>query len=156
MIFLKICQKCLQKERLNLISGRLLLTFISFPVGIYLNSCVQKSSKEIQNYVDFYITSIFFHIWTAFSSVTQPCLTLSDPMDCSTSGFPVYHQVPELTQTHVHQVGDPSNHLILCRPLLLPPSILPSIRVFSNEPVLCIRWPKYWSFSLSTSPSNEY
>ena len=50
----------------------------------------------------------------------------------------------------------PSNHLILCRPLLLPPSILPSIRVFSNESVLCIRWPKYWSFSLSISPSNEY
>ena len=50
----------------------------------------------------------------------------------------------------------PSNHLILCRPLLLPPSIYPSIRVFSNESVLCIRWPKYWSFSFSTSPSNEY
>ena len=50
----------------------------------------------------------------------------------------------------------PSNHLILCRPLLLPPSIFPSIRVFSNESVLCIRWPKHWSFSLSTSPSNEY
>ena len=50
----------------------------------------------------------------------------------------------------------PSNHLILCRPILLPPSIFPSIRVFSNESVLCIRWPKYWSFSFSTSPSNEY
>ena len=50
----------------------------------------------------------------------------------------------------------PSNHLILCRPLLLPPSIFPSIRVFSNEPVLHIRWPKYWSFSLNISPSNEY
>ena len=50
----------------------------------------------------------------------------------------------------------PSNHLILCRPLLLPPSIFPSIRVFSNESVLCIRWPKYWSFNFSISPSNEY
>ena len=50
----------------------------------------------------------------------------------------------------------PSNHLILCHPLLLLPSIFPSIRVFSNESTLCIRWPKYWSFSLSTSPSNEY
>ena len=50
----------------------------------------------------------------------------------------------------------PSNHVILCHPFLLPPSIFPSIRVFSNEPVLCIRWPKYWSFSFSISPSNEY
>ena len=50
----------------------------------------------------------------------------------------------------------PSNHLILCHPLLLPPSVFPSIRVFSSESVLCIRWPKYWSFSLSISPSNEY
>ena len=77
-------------------------------------------------------------------------------MDCSTSGFPVYHQVPELTQTHVHQVGDPSNHLILCRPLLLLPPIPPSIRVFSNESTLRMRSPKYWSFSFSISPSNEH
>ena len=76
-------------------------------------------------------------------------------MDCSTPGFPVYRQRPELTQTHVHQVGD-SSHLILCHLLLLPPSIFPSIRVFSNESVLCIRWPKYWSFSFSIGPSNEY
>ena len=66
-------------------------------------------------------------------------------------GFPVHHQLPEFTQTNVH----PSNHLILCHPLLLP-SILPSIRVFSNESVLCIRWSKYWSFSFNISPSNEY
>ena len=76
-------------------------------------------------------------------------------MDCSTPGFPVQHQPPELAQTHVHQVGDASNHLILCCPLL-PPSIFPSIRVFSNESVLRIRWPKYWSFSFSISSSNEY
>ena len=91
-----------------------------------------------------------------FSSVTQSCLNLCNPRDCSTPGFPVHHQLPELTQTNVHRVGDPSNHLILCYPLLLPPSILPSIRVFSNEPVLLIRWPKYWSFSFSISPSNEH
>ena len=91
-----------------------------------------------------------------FSSVTQPCLTLCDPMDCNTLGFPVHHQLPELTQTHVHKVIMPSNHLILCCPLLLLPSIFPSIRVFSNESVLCIRWPKYWSFSFTISPSNEY
>ena len=89
------------------------------------------------------------------SSVAQSCLTLCDPMDCSTPGFPVHHQLPELTQTHVHRVGMPSNHLILCRPLLLP-SIFPIIRLFSNESVLHIRWPKYWSFSLSISPSNEH
>ena len=74
-------------------------------------------------------------------------------------GLPVHHHLPELTQTHVHRVGDPShpsNHLILCHPLLLLPSIFPSIRVFSNESVLRIRYPKYRSFSLSISPSDEY
>ena len=130
-------------------------------------------------------------------------------MDCSMPGFPVFHQLPDLAQTHAHWVGDaiqpshpqfssvtlnchvqsvqlfaipwikecqaslsinsqsllklmsieslmPSNRLILCRTLLLPPSIFPSIRVFSIEPVLLIRWPEYWSFSFSISPSNEY
>ena len=91
-----------------------------------------------------------------FSSVAQSCANLYDPMDCSTPGFPVHHQLPELAQTHLHLVGDASNHLILCRPLLLLPSVLPSIRVFSKMSVLCIRWPKYWSFSFSISPSNEY
>ena len=77
-------------------------------------------------------------------------------MDHSTPGFPVHHQLPELVQTHVHRISMPSNHLILCHPPLLPPSILPSIRVFSNESVLHIRWPKYWIFSFSISPSTEY
>ena len=63
---------------------------------------------------------------------------------------------PEFTQTHVTESVMPSNHLILCCPLLLLPSIFPSIRVFSNELAICIRWPKYWSFSISVSPSNEY
>ena len=76
-------------------------------------------------------------------------------MNCSTRGFPVHHQLPEPTQTHVHQVGDAINYLILCRPLLLLPSICPSIRVLSNESALCITWPKDWSFSFSISPSNE-
>ena len=91
-----------------------------------------------------------------FSSVTQSCPTLWDPMDCSTPGFPVHHQLAELTQTHVHWVGDAIHHLILCHPLFLPPSILPSIRVFSSESVLRIRWPMYWSFSFNISPSDEY
>ena len=78
------------------------------------------------------------------------------PMDCSMPGFPVHHQLPEFTQTHVHPVSDaiqPSHPIF---PLLLLPSIFPSIRIFSNESVLRIRWPKYWSFSFSISPSNEY
>ena len=70
--------------------------------------------------------------------------------------FLVHHQLSELTQTHVYRVGDAINHVILCRPLLLPPSIFPSIMVFSNESFLRIRWPNYWSFSFSVSPSNEY
>ena len=80
-----------------------------------------------------------------FSSVTQSCMTLCDPMDCST---PDPLSVTESVM--------PSNHLILCLPLLLLPSIFPRIRVFSNESALCIRWPKYWSFSFSISLSNEY
>ena len=91
-----------------------------------------------------------------FSSVTQSCLTLCDSMDWSMPGLPLHHQLPELTQTHVHESVMPSNHLILCRPLLLPPPIFPSISVFSHESVLCIRWPTYWSFGFNISLSNEY
>ena len=89
-----------------------------------------------------------------FSSVAQLCPTLCDPMDCSTPGFPIHHQLPEFIQTHVHQVSDAIQPSHFCHPLLLPPSIFPSIRVFSNESVLCI-WSKYWSFSFSISPHNE-
>jgi len=80
-----------------------------------------------------------------------------DSMDCSTPGFPV-HQLPELAQTQTHSIESvmPSNHLILCCRFLFLPSIFPSIRVFSNESVLRIRWPKYWSFSFSISASKEY
>ena len=91
-----------------------------------------------------------------FSSVSQLCPTLCNPMDCSTPGLPVHHQCPELTQTHVHQVSDaiqPSHLLSAPSP---PPSVFSSIRVFSKESVLHIRWPKYWSFSFSISPFNEY
>ena len=90
------------------------------------------------------------------SSVTQSCPTLCDLMDCSTQVFPVHHQLPELAQSHVHRVVMPSSHLILSLPLLLPSSIFPSISDFSKESVLHIRWPKYWSFNFSISPSNEY
>ena len=77
-------------------------------------------------------------------------------MDCSTSGLPVHHHLQSLLKFMSIELMMPSNHLILCHPLLLLPSILPSIRVFSNESVLCIRWPKCWNFSFSISPSNEY
>ena len=90
-----------------------------------------------------------------FSSVAQLCPTLCNPMDCRTPGLPVHHKLPEFTQTHVHRVGDaiqPSHPLSL---LLLPP-IPPSIRVFSSGSTLRMRWPKYWSFSFSISPSSEH
>ena len=85
------------------------------------------------------------------NSVAQSCPTLCNPMDCRMPDFPVHHQLPKLAKTHVFESVMPSNHLIVCQPLLLPPSILPSIRVFSNESVHCYRWPKYWSFSSSVS-----
>ena len=99
------------------------------------------------------------------SEVVQSCLTLRDPMDCSLPGSSV-HGILEFAQTHgvewsllklmFIELVMPSNHLILCCSFLLLPSIFPSIRIFSNESVLCIRWPKHWSFSFSISPSNEY
>ena len=76
-------------------------------------------------------------------------------MNRSTPGHPVHHQLPKFTQTMSIESVMPSNHLILCRPLLLLPSIFPSIRVFSDDPALHIRWPMYWSFSFNISPSNE-
>ena len=90
------------------------------------------------------------------SSVAQSCLILCDPMNRSMLGLPVYHQFPEFTQTHAHRVDDviqPSHPL---SSLLLLPPIPPSIRVFANESTLRMRWPKYWSFSFSISPSNEH
>ena len=97
---------------------------------------------------------VFFSFFNKVLSVhldTQSCPALCDPKDCSTPGFPVHHQFLELAQTYVHQVSDavqPSH------PLLSPsPSIIHSIRVFSKESVLCIRWLKCWSFSFSISPS---
>ena len=92
-------------------------------------------------------------MWYKFSSVAQPCLSLCDPMNCSTPGLPVHHQLMESTQTHVHWVGDA--YLILHHPLLLL-SVFLSIRVSSSKSVLHIRWAKIWSFNFSISLSNEY
>ena len=91
-----------------------------------------------------------------FSSVVQSCPTLCDPMDCSMPGLPVNHQLPEFTKLMSIELVIPSNHLILCCPLILLPSIFPNIRVFSNESALRIRWPKYWDFIFNVSPSNGH
>ena len=95
-------------------------------------------------------------VYLQFSSVTQLCPTLCNPTNCSTPGLPVHYQLPEFTQTHVHWFGDaiqPSHPLSCPSP---PAFNLSIIRVFSNESALHIRWPKYWSFSFSISPSSVY
>ena len=116
-----------------------------------------ESSMGLINGLFLLLLIVFFKMGSVlFSSVAQSCPTLCDPMNCSTPGLPVHHQLSEFTQTHIHRVSDaiqPSHPL--SPPFLLPP-ISPSIRVFSNESTLCMRWPKYWSFSLSISPSNEH
>ena len=91
-----------------------------------------------------------------FSSVAQLCLTLCNSMNCSMPCFPVHRPPPELIKFMSIESVMPSNHFILCRPLLLPTSIFPNIRVFSYESALRITWPKIWSFSFSISPSSEY
>ena len=91
-----------------------------------------------------------------FSSVAQSCPTLCDPMNRSMPGFPVHHHSWSLPKLMSIESVMPSNHLILCHPLLLLPSIFPRTRVFSNESALCIWWPKYRSFSFNISPSNEH
>ena len=95
---------------------------------------------------------IYHHLVQFSRSVVSDSLR---PQNCSTPGLPVHHQLPEFTQTHVHWVRDATSYLILCCPLFLLPPIPPSIRVFSNESTLRMRWPKYWSFSFSIIPSKE-
>ena len=106
----------------------------------------------------FWGTSIVLSIIAVPISVQFSYSVVSDslqPHEPQHTRPPCHHQLPESTQTHVHRVSD-ANHLILCHPLLLLSSIFPSIRVFSKESALRIMWPKYWSFSFSISPSNEY
>ena len=124
-------------------------TFRSFvhilPVVFSLQSGKSLYNLKIYIYVHTYICNFlpifglsyyFYAMPFQFSSVAQSCLTLCDPVDCRTPGLPVHHQLPEFTQTHVHWVGNAIDYLILCHPLLLLPSIFPSIRVFSSEPCL--------------------
>ena len=96
------------------------------------------------------------YLWLNFSSVAQSCPTLCDTMDAACQASLSITNSQSLLKLMSIESVMPFSHLILCHPLLLPPSIFPSIRVFSNQSVLCIRWPKYWSFSFSISPSNEY
>ena len=91
-----------------------------------------------------------------FVAVVKLCLTLCNPVDCSTLDFPVCHHLQNFSKFVSIESVMPSNYLILCCPLLLLPSVFPSIRVFTNESALHIRWTKYWSFSFSITPSNEY
>ena len=123
--------------------------------------CIHSSFEKCQtdSSTSSHLTSCSL-LYTAFClntfSSVQSRLTLCDPMNCSTPGLPAHHQLPEFTQTHVHRVSDaiqPSHPL---RPLLLLSPIPPGIRVFSNESTLRMRWPKYWRFSFSISPSNEH
>ena len=107
-----------------------------------------------------YLSICLCHLWflssVQFRLVAQSCPTLCDPMNCSTPGLPVPHQLPESTQIHVYCASDAiesSHHLSSSS---APALNLPKIRVFSNESALCIRWPKYWSFSFNISPSNEH
>ena len=133
--------------------------FHQLSISKLLSSFVRYRGSTQLDYI--LLWSIFYNLIlittsVQFSSVTQSCLILCDPMDCSTPGLPVHQQFPEFTQTHVHWLGDAIQPSHLCRPLLLLPPISPSIRVFSNESVLHIRWPKDWSFSFNISPSNEH
>ena len=119
----------------------------------FSQSINEKYFTALLIYISF-IISCASHMFVLFSS--QSCPTLCNPTDCSTPGFPVHQPLPKLLKLMSIESVMPSNHLILCHPLLLLPSIFLSLRVFSNDSVLLIRWPKYWSFSFSISPSDEY
>ena len=123
------------------------LCFIDFYIcSLDSKCCVIIRMEQIQNILERKKISKMHSV--QFISVAQLCVTLSDLMNRSTPGLPVHHQLPEFTQTHVHRVGDASSHLILCCLLFLLPPIPPSIRVFSNESTLGMRWPKVLEFQL--------
>ena len=120
---------------------------------------LSRQSQQMSAYVSQSRRCHIIRIPCSLGSVQFSCSFVSnlcDPMDYSTPGFPVHHQLLELSQTHVYQVGDANLPSYPLSPPLLLPSIFPSKRVFSNESVLCIRWSKYWSFSFSISPFNEH
>ena len=118
--------------------------------------CAFVSTKpEVKSYVHCFqvISLLFILVQFSHSIVSHSC----NPINRSMPGLPVHHKLPEISPKPMSTESViPSNHLIFCPPLLLLPSIFPSIRVFSNESALCIRWPKYWSFNFNISPSNEH
>ena len=150
-IITDICQSCFLRYRpLSLIKFCWKVITVSTIVSTYtvLYSRYSKlTSKEIRKDIE--------KTWSCIFVQLLSCVWLCNPMDCSTPGFPVFPYILEFTQAHVNWVGDAIQLSHLLSPLLLP-SIFPSIRVFSNELLLCIRWPNYWSFGFSISPSNEY
>ena len=116
-----------------------------------------RNQDSIFNFRDTTLpTKVHKHSSVQFSQDAQSYMTLYDPVNCSTPGLPIHHQLRSLPKPMSIESVMPSNHLILCHPFLLLPSIFPSIRVFSNESALHIRWPKYWSFSFNISPSKEH
>ena len=127
------------------------MTLFANSIILYLENPEEFTQKELEC-----LSKLGKFSSAQFSSVCQSRPTLCDSMNQSTPGLPVHHKLPEFTQTHVHQSVMPSSHLSLCRLLLLLPPIPLSIRVFSNESTLRMRWPKYWSFSFSISPSIEH
>jgi len=145
-IIVLICISMIISDIENLFIGLLVICISS------LEKCLINSFGILKIRLFLMLSGMDYLYISSLSSVTQSCPTLCDPMDSSTPGLPVHHQLLEFTQTHVHWVND----AILCHPLLLLPSVFPSIRVFSSESVLPIRWPKYWSFSFNISPSNEH
>ena len=124
--------------------------------NIKQKQCCNKFNEDLKKYELHIKSTKSWRKTIQFSSVAQSCPTLCGPMDCSAPGLPVHHQLLELAQTHGHQVSDaiqPSHPLLSPSP---PAFNLSQLRVFSKESVLRIRWSKYWSFSFSISPSNEY
>ena len=129
----------------------LFLLYLAIPRSLQDLSSRPEAEPRLQQWKQWVLTSGF-----CYRLVTQSYPILCDPMDRSTPGFPVLQHLLEFAQTHVCWVGNAIQPSHPCHPLLLLPSIFPSIRVFSNKWALRIRWPKGWSFSVSISPSNEY
>ena len=142
------CKHCSNKWACYSHSG--LTAWPGWPMAKSPSSMMQQAITEQRRWQK----AVLVPWW--WCSVAQSCVTLWDPMDCSTPGFLSFTTSWSLLKLMPVESVMPSNHLILCHPLLLPPSIFSSIRVFSNESALRIRWPKYWSFNFSISSSNEY
>ena len=125
-------------------------TRFNFQISWLLIASSHKENQDIDPYLALSLMSLF----SSVQSLSH--VRLCNPINCSMPGFLSITNSRSLLKLMSITLVMPSNHLILCCPLFLPPPIFPSIRVFSKESVLCIRWPKYWSFSFNTSPFNEY